>query len=385
MAGWLVERVVHFGPGDLVKDGFVHFGFHSADGRQLVIEHQRHFVGLVGDDDHLDWTAAESPVFPGVPNISAALEFPIYVDALPDGSLIVSNFGHARLYRIDVERMEAQLLVDGHALGLVDMGNCVVDEAGCVWVNEVRGCRVWRFDGAGQVVQVLGNGRPGFQLDTASFEDVRFDWIYDLRRGPDGRIYVLDSRNFALRAIDIGARRVVTLAGNGNGGYAGDGGDARDATFGSDPTARFDGPISLSLDEAGNAYVGDRFNHVVRMIDADTGIIDTIAGRPVADDERPNDPEERDPRRLNLPQISSLDYADGRLFIPTDLAGGRGDLAVLRKSQDDGASASASAEDRSGQRDALARGAVSLRAAPLRSPARSHRPGGRRSASRRAG
>ncbi len=224
------------------------------------------------------------------------------------------------------------MLVDGHAAGLVDMGNCVVDDDGFIWVNEVKGCRVWRFDGGGRVSQVLGDGRPGFQRDAADFDAVRFDWIYDLRRGPDGRPYVLDSKNFALRVIDAGARRVVTVAGAGAPGYSGDGGPAREATFGSDPTAKFDGPISLSVDEVGNAYVGDRFNHVVRMIEADTGTISTIAGRPAADAERPNDARRRDPRRLNLPQISSMDYFGGRLFVPTDLTGGRGDLVVLRRS-----------------------------------------------------
>lgn len=80
---------------------------------------------------------------------------------------------------------------------------------------------MWRFDPAGRPVQTLGDGTPGFQLEAASFEDVRFRWIYDLRRGPDGSIYVLDSRNFALRVIDVGAGIVHTIAGNGTPGYAG--------------------------------------------------------------------------------------------------------------------------------------------------------------------
>ena len=257
----------------------------------------------------------------------------MFIDALPDGSLLVSNFEVARLYRIDVERMRADLLVDGHAIGMVDMGNCVVDAAGTVWVNEVTGCRVWRFDASGRVVAVLGTGQPGFQRDSVDFDAVRFNWIYDIRRGPDDSIYVLDSRNFALRVIDIAARRVVTIAGNGTSGYSGDGGDAREATFGSDPTTRFDGPISLSVDELGNAYIGDRQNHVVRMLERASGTISTIAGSHVADDARANDPAERHPRRLNLPQISSMDYHGGRLFVPTDLAEGHGgDLAVLRRS-----------------------------------------------------
>jgi hypothetical protein len=329
----VVERVVHFGPGDLVRDGFVHFGFHDRAGRHYLVEHRRHFLGLIGDADRLEWTLSAQPVLGDVPNIAAALEFPMYVDSLPDGSLVVSNFQTALLYRVDVEAMTARPLVDGHALGMTDMGNCVVDDRGHIWINEVTGCRVWRLDSAGRVVEVLGSGRPGFQAHDSSFDEVAFSWIYDIRRGPGDRIYVLDSRNFAVRVIDVAARRVVTIAGNGCPGYGGDGGDARHATFGSDPAARFDGPISLSLDEAGNVYVGDRFNHVVRMIEADTGLISTIAGRPVVDEERPNDPDEFDPLRLNLPQLSSMDQFDGRLLVPTDLTADTGDLAVLRRSR----------------------------------------------------
>jgi hypothetical protein len=249
VAHWLVDRIAHFEPGNLVQDGLVHFGFHDRDGRQFALDHQRR-----------------------------------------------------------------------------------LDDEGFIWVNEVKGCRVWRFDPAGRPVQTLGDGISGFQHEAASFEEVRFGWIYDLRRGPRGSIYVLDSRNFALRLIDVTNRSVRTLAGSGSPGYTGDGGDARTATFGSDPAARFDGPISLSVDEEGNAFVGDRFNHVVRMIELDSGIITTIAGDPLVGAESANDPAERVPQRLKLPQISSMDYDRGRLFVPTDLGDGSGDLLVLRRS-----------------------------------------------------
>ncbi|HLY93710.1 MAG TPA: hypothetical protein VKP14_02595 [Gaiellaceae bacterium] len=46
----------------------------------------------------------------------------------------------------------------------------------------------------------------------------------------------------------------------------------------------------------------------------------------------PNDPAERDPLSLRLPRIGSMDYSGGRLFVPTDLDAGAGDLVVLRKS-----------------------------------------------------
>lgn len=325
---------MHFEPGDLVHDGFVHFGFHDRAGRQYAVEHQRHFVGLVGGGDRLEWTVASRDVFPEVPNIAADLEFPMYVDSLPDGTLVVSNLGNARLYRIDTRRMAADLLVDGRALGMVDMGNCVVDDDGFVWVNEVTGCRIWRFDPAGRPVETLGGGARAFEPGVASFEEVVFGWVYDIRRGPSREVYVLDSTNFAVRVVDIDTRSVTTIAGGRGSGYGGDGGDARAATFGSDPSETYDGPISLSVDEAGNVYVGDRLNHAVRMVDRASGVIDTIAGRPDVMPDGANEPDERDPMRSNLPQISSMDYDRGRLFVPTDLARGAGDLLVLRSSQD---------------------------------------------------
>jgi hypothetical protein len=331
MAKWKVERVIHFGHGDLCKDGFVHFGFHCRSGNQYVIQHQKHFLGLVGTNGNLAWTVAASEVFEGVPNIHAELQYPIYVDEMLDGRLVVSNFGDGHIFTIDAPRKKAEIFVEGPSLGIRHAGNCVVDAEGFVWLNEVDGCRIWEFDPAGRPILSLGGGRPGFQTDSVRFEEAKFNWIYDIRRGPDGNIYVLDSKNFALRMIDLGERRVTTIAGTGKGGYDGDGGPAKLATFGSDPAAHFDGPISLSLDEEGNFFVGDRYNHVVRFIDHETRTIETIAGRNPVDDEKRNEASEGNPLGLNLPKISSMDYFRGQLFVPTDLAPDSGDLAVLKR------------------------------------------------------
>jgi hypothetical protein len=208
-----------------------------------------------------------------------------------------------------------------------------VDNEGSVWVNEVKGCRIWRFDRLGDPLLTLGNGTPGFQAGTVDFGAAKFSWIYDIRRGPEGNVYVLDSRNFAVRLIDLKRRIVRTIAGTGKPGYEGDDGDALNATFGSSSEALFDGPISLSLDEEGNIFVGDRMNHVVRMIHRKSGIIDTIAGKQDSVKGTRNNPEEKDPFKLNLPEISSMDYYDGKLYVPTDLSPNDGDLAVLRRTK----------------------------------------------------
>jgi len=331
LAWWIVDKIVHFGPRDLVKNGLSHFGFHDRNGKHYAIFHQKHFLGMIGRKDKLEWTLAGDQILKGIPNIPTGLNYPMYIDNLDDGSLIVSNFGDARLYRVKVDKKKAELLVEGTRIGMRDAGNCVVDDENTVWVNEVTGCKIWRFDSAGKPILTLGDGTPGFQNGSVDFKETRFNWIYDIRRGPDGNIYVLDSRNFAVRMIDLKRCSVRTLAGTGKPGYGGDNGDASNATFGGDPSARFDGPISLSIDEEGNIFVGDRQNHVVRMIHNKTEIIETIAGNRCAVRGKSSNPAETDPLKLNLPEISSMDYHNGYLFVPTDITPEEGDLAVLAR------------------------------------------------------
>jgi hypothetical protein len=93
MIDWRIERIITFELGDLCKDGFVHFGFHDWKRRHYALEHQKHFLGLVGKDDRLEWTVAGRTVFEGVPNIHADIRNPMYIDRMLDGTLIVSMCG----------------------------------------------------------------------------------------------------------------------------------------------------------------------------------------------------------------------------------------------------------------------------------------------------
>lgn len=63
---------------------------------------------------------------------------------------------------------------------------------------------------------------------------------------------------------------IATLAGNGEPGYAGDGGPAGAASLNE--------PKGLCIDREGNVYIADSENHVVRRVDRNTGMITTVAG-----------------------------------------------------------------------------------------------------------
>ena len=66
------------------------------------------------------------------------------------------------------------------------------------------------------------------------------------------------------------AGKINTVAGNGTAGYLGDNGLATAASLSV--------PEAVAIDAAGNIYVADTFNNVIRKIAASTGYISTVAG-----------------------------------------------------------------------------------------------------------
>ena len=64
---------------------------------------------------------------------------------------------------------------------------------------------------------------------------------------------------------------LVTVAGTGTQGFAGDGGPATSALL--------DSPLAVALDSAANLYVADSHNHRIRRVDAVSGIITTLSGQ----------------------------------------------------------------------------------------------------------
>ncbi|HJU04208.1 MAG TPA: hypothetical protein VJ692_03585 [Nitrospiraceae bacterium] len=67
---------------------------------------------------------------------------------------------------------------------------------------------------------------------------------------------------------------IATVAGTGEPGYAGDGGTATAACLNE--------PKNIALDRFGNLYIADSENHVIRKVDLATGLMTTVAGKPVS-------------------------------------------------------------------------------------------------------
>ncbi len=83
-------------------------------------------------------------------------------------------------------------------------------------------------------------------------------------------LYIADTGNSVIRRVDASSGKVTIVAGNGGYGYGGDQGPAISAKLGS--------PVCVRLDPAGNLYIADQGDNVVRQVNAESGIITTIAG-----------------------------------------------------------------------------------------------------------
>ena len=73
---------------------------------------------------------------------------------------------------------------------------------------------------AGAVSTLIGTGSAGYS-------DQQVNNPYGLAIGPDGALYFCDLDNQRIRRLDLQTRRTTTVAGNGQQGYAGDGGAGR--------------------------------------------------------------------------------------------------------------------------------------------------------------
>jgi len=111
----------------------------------------------------------------------------------------------------------------------------------------------------------------GFSGDGGAATSAQVDLLLSITiNGSD--IYLADCFNNRIRKINSSGI-ISTVAGNGTAGYTGDGGAAT--------SAELYNPCGATIDAAGNMYIADYSNHLIRKVDA-SGIITTYAGTGVA-------------------------------------------------------------------------------------------------------
>jgi hypothetical protein len=121
----------------------------------------------------------------------------------------------------------------------------------------------------GIITTVAGNGSPGSTGDGGAATAARLNSPRGIQVALNGDLYIGDRSNHKIRKVLALTGTITTYAGTGTAGYTGDGGLAT--------LARLNVPQGIHLTSAGELYVADAGNHAVRKISA-IGVITTFAG-----------------------------------------------------------------------------------------------------------
>ena len=116
---------------------------------------------------------------------------------------------------------------------------------------------------------IAGNGTEGYLGDSGPATSAELNGPYGLAIDNAGNLYIADPANNRVRKVALGTGIISTFAGNGTAGYSGDNGPAT--------SAELKVPVGVALDGAGNLYIADEGNSVIRKVNA-SGTITTVAG-----------------------------------------------------------------------------------------------------------
>ncbi|TDR46792.1 NHL repeat-containing protein [Tahibacter aquaticus] len=219
----------------------------------------------------------------GGPATSATLYWPSGLARDSAGSLYVADTGNHRIRKINPQGTITTVVgigVDGFFgdggaatnAGISSPTAVTVGANGNFFVVDTGNKRVRKINATGMIGTVAGSGSG----DTAGYGHTDYSGAatsMDLNPAgavvdASGNLYIVDSVSAVVRRVDA-AGLATTIAGIGSFGYSGNGGAAT--------SARLSKPTGVGTDAAGNLYIADTYNHVIRKVDIH-GTISTVAG-----------------------------------------------------------------------------------------------------------
>jgi len=207
----------------------------------------------------------------------------------------------------------------------------VVDQRGLLFIADTMNHRVRRVDAATGVITTLaGTGQARFSGDGGPADQAALNEPAALALDGQGRLFIADQTNNRVRVVDLNTGRISTFAGTGSAAYdgdgvpsigaslagpsgivvrdgvlyiadtfndriravdlstglistaAGDGGEYRYQSPNELPSTSLSRPSGVAVDSCGNLFVTDSDNHLVRYWDRETRVIVRVAGTGIA-------------------------------------------------------------------------------------------------------
>jgi hypothetical protein len=211
----------------------------------------------------------------GIPATTAMLNLPQGVAADSIGNIYIMDHHNFRIRRVDTFGMISTIVGTGiqgfsadgsygDTSKLDSLGSITIDKGGNLFFSD--NIRIRKINSLGIISTVAGNGIIGYSGDSGPATSAM------IRAGAIaldtlGNLFLAEGTSCSVRKVTTDGI-IRTIAGDGLGGYSGDGGNPM--------LAKLRSPQGVTVSKSGEIYIGDVGNHRVRMVT--TGIIDEVDG-----------------------------------------------------------------------------------------------------------
>ena len=256
----------------------------DAEGNLYIADHGNNRVRKVDTKGIITTVAGTGePGFSGDggPATDAKLSGPFAVVVDRDGNLIISDFGNARIRKVDHQGIITSIMGNGipdargdggpaKDAGMRAASGLALAPNGDILIAEQYSMRIRRIGTDGIVTTFAGTGAQGSTGDGGKATEATFQYPASVAAAADGTVYISDQDGTRVRRVAPDGT-ISAFAGTGVQGYDGDGGPA--------VKARVWFPFGLAPDSDGSVYFSDRYNNLIRKVAAD-GTISTLVGHP---------------------------------------------------------------------------------------------------------
>lgn len=249
----------------------------SYNNRIRRVDHATGLISTVAGTGERGWEGD------GGPATLALLHFPEGLTLDADGNLFIGDTVNRRIRRVDAKTGIITTYAGSSEVGtnpegtpaaaakFLRLARIALDRAGNLYIADSPTQRILVIDAERREVRTFaGTGKAGFSGDGGPAHQARMRYPEGLFVAPNGDVFFADVANHRVRKVDARTGVIDTVAGNGERGFSGDGGPAREARLWS--------PGRVWVEADGDLLISDILNSRIRRVDAATGIITTVAG-----------------------------------------------------------------------------------------------------------
>jgi sugar lactone lactonase YvrE len=214
---------------------------------------------------------------------SAELESPQGVAVDSSGNLYIADTGNQRIRKVTASTGIISTIAGTGTSGYSGDGGVptnakfhtpigiAVDSTGNIYIADTNNNRVrWIQKSTGYIYTLAGTGTTGYSGNGGSAAAALLSIPNGVAVDGSGNLFIADTGNGSIRKVILSTNIISTVAGQGLGGFSGDGGLAT--------SAKMSSPEAVAVDSNGNLYIADTGNYRIRKVTKSTLLITTVAG-----------------------------------------------------------------------------------------------------------